>query len=251
MSLFGPSRNRAARQAPTIPSGQKVATFSSYAQAHSAVNYLSAQKFPIEKLTIIGTDVHLVERVTGRLSYSRVAIAGATTGSWFGLFVGVLFSVFGSEGGERWPTILTAVAFGTAIGILFSVVSFALSSGKHAFTSTNQAVATTYTVMCEDHLAQQAIQQLREGGLTTVPAPVVKTQEPVTTVPPTGLTYGEAIDRQRARTTPGTTTAPQREPQQHTTPQQGEPNSEHTNTVPSVSPNTSAGNSQPDDPTAP
>ena len=45
-------------------------------------------------VSIVGNDLKMVERVTGRLSYPRVALSGALSGMWFGLFVGVMLSFF-------------------------------------------------------------------------------------------------------------------------------------------------------------
>src|SRR3712207_8985496 len=47
--------------------------------------------FPYTTLfrSIIGSDLRMVERVTGRLSWGRAIGAGAASGAWFGLFVGL------------------------------------------------------------------------------------------------------------------------------------------------------------------
>src|ERR1700712_5149865 len=67
-----------------------------YEQAQKAVDFLSDNEFPVQNCLIVGTDLKQVERVTGRLTYGRVAAGGLLTGVWLGLFVGVIVSLFGS-----------------------------------------------------------------------------------------------------------------------------------------------------------
>ena len=47
------------------------ATYDTYAEAQRAVDYLSDNKFPVEHTAIIGTDLRLVENVTGRLTVGQ------------------------------------------------------------------------------------------------------------------------------------------------------------------------------------
>ena len=60
--------------------GVLVGSYDSYERAQAAVDFLSDQKFPVENVTIIGSDLRQVERVTGRLTWGRVLAAGAGLG---------------------------------------------------------------------------------------------------------------------------------------------------------------------------
>src|SRR5262245_33571696 len=51
-----------------------VATYETYAEAQRAVDYLSDNGFPVQHTAIIGTDLRLVETVTGRLTIARAAV---------------------------------------------------------------------------------------------------------------------------------------------------------------------------------
>ena len=51
--------------------------FEKYEQAQRAVDYLSDQEFPVQNCMIVGTELKQVERVTGRLTYARAAMAAA------------------------------------------------------------------------------------------------------------------------------------------------------------------------------
>ena len=46
-----------------VPRGEEVASFASYAEAQHAVDSLSDEGFPVQCLTIIGTDLRQVERI--------------------------------------------------------------------------------------------------------------------------------------------------------------------------------------------
>ncbi|MDD9205364.1 hypothetical protein PU560_02645, partial [Georgenia sp. 10Sc9-8] len=141
MPLF---RSNAVPTTPTLPKGLEVASFERYLDAQQAVDHLSDEEFPVQHVTIVGTDLHMVERITGRLTYARVAGAGAMSGAWFGLMISVVFWFFMPEG-SSFP-LLAGVLIGAAFGMLFGVVSYALTGGKRDFTSASQVVAGRYAI---------------------------------------------------------------------------------------------------------
>lgn len=147
--------------ARTVPTGDTVGSYNSYLDAQKAVDYLADQQFPVHMVSIVGNELKMVERVTGRLSYPRVALSGALSGMWFGLFVGVLLSFFAPSPG--YFSILTSVLMGAAFFMLFGIVTYAMQRGKRDFTSTNQVVATNYDVIVSPdaaHEARRLLQQL-------------------------------------------------------------------------------------------
>lgn len=153
---------------PTPPSGEEVATYRTYAEAQRAVDHLADSSFPVRLVTIVGTDLRMVERITGRLSYARVAMAGAATGAWFGLFVGLLLGLFSTSGLAA--TVLPALLIGAAFGLLFGVVSYAATGGRRDFTSSSQVVAGSYAVLCEGPEAARARAMLAELPPAAPPA---------------------------------------------------------------------------------
>jgi hypothetical protein len=145
----------------TVPTGDTVGTYTSYLDAQKAVDYLADQQFPVHMVSIVGNDLKMVERVTGRLSYPRVALSGALSGMWFGLFVGVMLSFFTPAGGTF--SIISSVLMGAAFFMLFGIVTYAAQRGKRDFTSTSQVVATNYDVVVAleaAHEARRLLQQL-------------------------------------------------------------------------------------------
>ncbi|WP_448630130.1 general stress protein [Cellulomonas soli] len=192
MSFSGTTR---VPKAPTLPQGETVAAYGTYLEAQKAVDHLADHQFPVQLVTIVGTDLRMVERVTGRLSYPRAALGGFLSGAWFGLFVGLLMSLFSTPGTSS--LLPAAILIGGAFGLILSVVTYSLSGGKRDFTSSSQIVAATYSVLCRSekaHVARQLLAQV--GGVTPAwgassagPSPVGTTtpagQEPPQ-APPTG-----------------------------------------------------------------
>ncbi len=136
--------------------GVQVGSYDGYPQAQRAVDYLSDEKFPVEKVTIIGSDLRMIETVTGRLSWGRVLGAGAASGAWFGLFVGLLLGIFAPDGDTWIGSVVTGLLIGLVFGALFAAAGYAASRGQRDFTSTNKVVASRYDIMCDPAFAEQA-----------------------------------------------------------------------------------------------
>ena len=147
---------------PTLPQGETVARYDTYLAAQRAVDHLAEKAFPVENVTIVGTDLQMVERVLSRLSYPRVALGGALSGAWFGLFVGLLFSLMGGSGG---PLLVPAIFIGAGFGMLFSVIGYSVGRGRQRdFTSSSQIVASHYALLCSLEVAHRARMLLDEVG---------------------------------------------------------------------------------------
>ena len=127
---------------------KSLGVFDQYADAQKAVDFLSDNEFPVENVLIVGTELRQVERVTGRLTWGRVLSAGAASGAWLGLFVGVILSFF-SEGSSVVVTILGGLAFGIAFGLISGAFGYAATRGQRDFSSVQKVVATKYEVLVE------------------------------------------------------------------------------------------------------
>jgi hypothetical protein len=166
-NIFGAPRAGAPNgpdEARSVPKGDTVGSYNSYLDAQKAVDYLADQQFPVQMVSIVGNDLKMVERVTGRLSYPRVALSGALSGMWFGLFVGVMLSFFSESGG--YFSIVTSVLMGAAFFMLFGIVTYAMQRGKRDFTSTSQVVATNYDVVVSFEAANEARRLLHQLPMT-------------------------------------------------------------------------------------
>ncbi|WP_277208830.1 general stress protein [Isoptericola croceus] len=151
------NRQNVVPRVPTLPKGEEIAAYDSYLEAQKAVDYLSDEKFAVQHVTIVGTDLRMVERVTGRLTYGRVALAGALSGAWFGFFVGLLLTLFA---GGATSVLIVALGLGAGFGLMFSVLSYAFTGGRRDFTSQSQIVASTYAILCATEQAGEARRML-------------------------------------------------------------------------------------------
>jgi hypothetical protein len=130
-----------------IPRGQVIATYDTYVEAQRAVDFLADEQFAVENVSIVGSDLKMVEKVTGRLTRGRAAAAGAASGAWFGLFVGVLLSLFSKSGNNGLLLIVSALLYGAAFGAIFGFVSHAYSRGKRDFTSRSKIASSRYEIV--------------------------------------------------------------------------------------------------------
>ncbi len=165
-NIFGPRAGApsGSDEARAVPRGDVVGSYNSYLDAQKAVDYLADQQFPVQMVSIVGNELKMVERVTGRLTYPRVALSGALSGMWFGLFVGVMLSFFSTTPG--YFSIVTSVLMGAAFFMLFGIVTYAMQRGKRDFTSTSQVVATNYDVVVSFEAAGEARRMLHQLPMT-------------------------------------------------------------------------------------
>jgi hypothetical protein len=134
----------------TVP----VAHYDTYASAQRAVDHLSDRGFPVEEVTIVGTDLRLVENVLGRMTVARAAGTGAVSGAWFGLLIGLLLSIFATS---RWfVVLLVAIGIGAVWGAIFGAVAHAATGGRRDFTSARSLQASRYTLMVTAGHAEEA-----------------------------------------------------------------------------------------------
>lgn len=146
----------------TLPTGVEIASYANYLDAQRAVDHLSDHKFPVEQVSIVGTDLRMVEKIIGRLTYGRVAGGGAMSGAWFGLLIGLVLWMLSP--GQSF-IVLAAMAMGAAFGILAAVVQFALRSRDRDFASTSQVVASRYAIVADPAVAGTVRRELETAGL--------------------------------------------------------------------------------------
>jgi hypothetical protein len=149
---------------PISAAWNTVARFDDYDAAQRAVDRLSDDGFPVEKLDIIGTDLRTIERVTGRLTTLRAAGAGAVSGLWVGVLFGLLLGLF-TKGNAWFAVILVGAALGAAWGAIFGAVAHAATRGQRDFSSVRTLSASHYDLVARDGTVDQAKNMLRQAGL--------------------------------------------------------------------------------------
>ncbi len=146
-----------------LAGGQVVESYTTYGQAQRAVDHLSDSSFPVENTSIVGRDLRLVERVTGRMTKTRATAMGAVGGAWFGLFIGLFIGLFTI--GPVWLSlVLAGLVIGAIWGAIFGFVAHWTTRGQRDFASASAIVAARYDVTVTDAFAERARQLLSSLG---------------------------------------------------------------------------------------
>lgn len=153
---------------PVSAAWNTAARFDDYESAQRAVDHLSDEGFPVEKLDIVGSELRLVERVTGRLTRARAAGAGALSGLWLGLLFGVLLGLF-TSGHSFLAAAATGAVLGAAWGGIFGYIAHAGTKGRRDFSSVRGLVATHYDLIAREGTVDRARTLLGEAGLLPPP----------------------------------------------------------------------------------
>lgn len=149
----------------TIPTGHSLGEFASYPAATEFVNKLIEGDFTASKISIIGSDLKLVERVRGRLGYGRVALGGALTGIWIGLLLAILFGAGIEVTADNQinyvpERFIAALVIGIGIGMLLNILRFAFNKSRRNFVSAPVSVAQSYQVVVPNEDADAARESL-------------------------------------------------------------------------------------------
>ena len=141
----------------SIPVGRHVlGSYAQYEQAQAVVDHLSDGGFPVETVSIVGADLRLVERVTGRLTRGKAALAGALSTGWLGLLLGLFVGLFAESGTALLGLALYGAIFGAVFGAVLGFAAHAATGGRRDFSSTTGLAATRYEVLVEQSKAQEA-----------------------------------------------------------------------------------------------
>ena len=154
------------RPAPQRPHKVVLGSYSSHAAAQRTVDVLAEHGFPVEHVTIVGTNLRLHEVVLGRWTL----VTGAVTGGWIGLLVGLVFLIV-----SPWTpvSVLYAVGFGIVLGLIWAAVARVWQ--RRSFAAVPAVVADRYDVLVDAQFADEARRIL---ALTPV-APAERREHPV------------------------------------------------------------------------
>jgi membrane protein required for beta-lactamase induction len=147
---------RRTRMSPS-PTGARrtIATYSSYQEAERAVDLLSDQRFPVERVAIVGTGLRSVEQVVGRVTTGRAALTGAGQGALIGLFIAVLFGLFFTG-----PGFLGLLAYAVIASAIFGAILWAIwhaaQGGRRDFASVAGTYADRYELQADEEVADEA-----------------------------------------------------------------------------------------------
>jgi multisubunit Na+/H+ antiporter MnhG subunit len=141
--------------------GETVASFTAYEGAQKAVSQLIAADVPARDIAIVGQGLRSVERVTGRLGYATAARSGAVNG----LVLGVLFAAIFVLGSPVVPiqAFVGVLFLGMAIGMLLSLITYAIVRRRRDYASVMQVAADHYEVKVSAGSVQKARAALGTG----------------------------------------------------------------------------------------
>ncbi|EYT51084.1 general stress protein [Brachybacterium muris] len=146
---------------------RSLGTYATYAEVQAVVDMLADKQFPVQHTLIVGTDLKLMERVTGRQSWGRVVLGGVLSGMWMGLFIGILFAMFTDQ---PLVTVISSVLIGIVFFTIWSVIGYAASGGKRDFTSMTSTIPMQYELLVEHRHAEEARRLLvAEGAAQPLP----------------------------------------------------------------------------------
>ena len=151
---------------PNQPPRQVIATFDNYADAERAVDFLSDERFPVNRVAIVGHDLEYVEQVLGRLNYGGAALRGAACGALVGALIGWIFGIL------NWidPLVtglvlaLYGLIFGAVVGALTGLLVHALQRGRRDFHAVSGLIPKSYDIVADVDVADQALQLLSTSG---------------------------------------------------------------------------------------
>jgi hypothetical protein len=179
-----------------------IASYPTYEEAQRAVDTLSDRKFPVERVTIVGSDLRLVERVTGRLTVLRAALLGAAAGGWIGLLIGLVFWIV-----SPWTVgaIVSGLVAGLVFGAIWGAIAQALTGGRRDFASIRGLEAGRYDVLVEEPHAEAGRMILAppSGGDRPIAA-----DRPVTAAGPMATDRPVPTDRPMPAASDGSAAAP-------------------------------------------
>lgn len=163
--------------------GETVASVREYEAAQKTVSKLIAGEVPARDIAIVGQGVRTIERVTGKLGYATAARQGAVNG----VLIGLLLSAILVIGNPEAPIQLFVgfVFIGVALGMILSLVTYAIVRRRRDFASVTQLAADHYEVTVLPASLAKAREVVGEQRTQVVRPPVDLTEPP---------RYGERVD---------------------------------------------------------
>lgn len=164
------------RQADSTAVGEIVASVREYETAQKTVSKLIAGEVPAKEIAIVGQGVRTIERVTGKLGYATAARTGALNGILIGLFLGAVIVLGNPE--TPMQLFVGFVLIGVAIGMLLSLVTFAIVRKRRDYVSVTQVAADHYEITVMPASLAKARQVLGQEKAAPTRQPVDLSEPP-------------------------------------------------------------------------
>jgi hypothetical protein len=133
-----------------------IAWYAGYAEAESDVEWLVQHGFPVQRGSIVGTGLRLVEQLSGAMSARRAALLGVGPGILVGALFALLAGIFPWDSGSA-EMLVYAVGVGALLGsVSGALLHVALSGGRRDFASRTRIEAERYELQVDDGSADEA-----------------------------------------------------------------------------------------------
>jgi len=155
----------------TVP----VAAFATLGEVQDALARLEDADFPIDRATIVGTDLKLVEKVGDRMTGARAAGYGTVGGAWLGALVAAFAAIFtaGSFGAVL-SMLFGGIVLGAAFGAVFGLAAYRFAGPGDGITGNLTLVASRYELRtdadCAGRLRGVLPDDPTDGAEPTAPA---------------------------------------------------------------------------------
>ncbi|WP_349829493.1 general stress protein [Brevibacterium litoralis] len=143
-----------------LPHGEILASYPDHEAAKDAVRHLSRAGFPVTELSIVGSNVYLVEAVAGARSWGAAAWRGAVSGAWIGMLLGLGYALFGGQEQLLTATLAPTVLVCVGVGVLASLGVKALGRRQGSVVTVPNILAGSYEIVCPPHRVAEARQAL-------------------------------------------------------------------------------------------
>jgi Heat induced stress protein YflT domain len=143
-----------------------IATFDKYADAERAVEYLSDQRFEVDRVANVGRELEYVEQILGPMNYGTAALRGAGSGALVGALIGWIFGLFNWIESLISALVLAGygLVFGAIVGALFGLLVHAPQRGQRGFHSVSGLRPKYYDVVADLEVADRALHLLASGN---------------------------------------------------------------------------------------
>jgi hypothetical protein len=156
--------NSSAYSTASTGARRTIASFDRYEDAQNLVDRLADRGFPVERVAIVGSDIKLVEQVTGKLDAARATLLGLGSGAVLGLLLGLLFgAIFAHDGTSYVAIFFYWLGIGALLGAIWGLISYAFS-GKRSYTSDTGLRAGRYDVVSDEAVAAEALRLMGAGA---------------------------------------------------------------------------------------
>ncbi len=142
---------------------ETVARYPSYGEAAAAVDRLAEMQFPVERVSIVGEGLRVVENVTGRTGLGTAILNGVVGGALIGVLFGWFLGLFGLADPLVNGIVLGwwGLVIGAILGALVGALMYWLDGRRRGFDSISSFHADAYCLMTDAEMAPRAATILR------------------------------------------------------------------------------------------